>query len=76
MKNRDKKTRDYFRNWGLRQEDTKKGHFHNKKVKKGTPNLTSPYVHSFFTTVMTKQFFEKNNSPGQRLEIGLTFGLK
>ena len=37
----------------------KKGHFHYKKVKKGTPNSTYPYVHSFFTLVLTKQVFEK-----------------
>ena len=36
--------------------------FHYKKVKKGTPNLTSPYVHSFFTLVLIRQFFEKNTS--------------
>ena len=28
--------------------------FHYKKVKKGTPNLTSPYVHSLFTIVLIK----------------------
>ena len=36
--------------------------FHYKKVKKDTPNLTSPYVHSFFTIVLIKQIFEKNKS--------------
>ena len=27
---------------------------HYKKIKKGTPNLTSPYVHSLFTIVLIK----------------------
>ena len=36
--------------------------FHYKKVKKGTPNLTPPYVHSLFTIVSIKQIFEKNKS--------------
>ena len=31
----------------------------NKKVKKGTPNLTSPYFHSIFTIFLIKQIFEK-----------------
>ena len=35
---------------------------HYRKVKKGTPNLTSPYVHSLFTIILIKQIFEKNNS--------------
>ena len=39
-----------------------KGDFHYKKVKKGTNNLTSPYIHSIFTTVLIKQLFEKNKS--------------
>ena len=33
--------------------------FQYKKVKKGTPNLTSPYVYSLFTLVFIKQIFEK-----------------
>ena len=33
----------------------------NKKVKKGTPNLTSPYFHSIFTIFLIKQIFEKKN---------------
>ena len=40
----------------------KKGFFLLKKVKKGTLHLTSPSVHSLFTTVLTKQIFEKNKS--------------
>ena len=40
-----------------------KGHFFtSKKLKIGTPNLTSPYVHSIFTVVLIKQIFEKNKS--------------
>ena len=36
--------------------------FHYKKVKKGTHNFTSPYVHRFFAIVLIKQIFEKNKS--------------
>ena len=36
--------------------------FHYRKVKKGTPNLTFPYVHSLFTIFLIKQIFEKNKS--------------
>ena len=36
--------------------------FHYKKVKKGTPNLASPYVHSPFTIFLRKQIFGKNKS--------------
>ena len=43
-------------------EDTKRALFHYKKVKKGTPNLTSLCVHSIFTIVLIKQIFEKNKS--------------
>ena len=46
----------------IHPEDTKKALFHNKKVMKGTPNLTSPSVHSLFTTVLIKQTSEKNKS--------------
>ena len=53
---------DYSRNWGQRPKDTKKALFHYKKVKKGTPNLTSPFIHSLFTIVLIKKFFEKNKS--------------
>ena len=42
--------------------------FHYKRVKKCTPNLTSPCVHSLFTTVLIKQIFEKNKS--SRAESG------
>ena len=38
----------------------KKGTFSLQKVKKGTANLTSPYVHGLFTVVLIKQVFEKN----------------
>ena len=40
----------------------KRALFQYKKVKKGTPNLTSPYIHSVFTIVLIKQIFEKNMS--------------
>ena len=40
----------------------KRSRFHYKKVKKGTPNLTSPYLHSLFTNFLIKQIFEKNKS--------------
>ena len=33
-----------------------------KKLKKGTPNLTSPYGHSLFIIVLIKQIFETNKS--------------
>ena len=46
--------RGYFRNWGQHPEDTKKGTSSLKKVKKGTLNLTSLYVDSLFTIVLTK----------------------
>ena len=32
----------------------KKALFYHKRVKKGTPNLTSPYVNSLFTIVLIK----------------------
>ena len=50
--------------------------FHYSKVKKGTPNLTSPYVHSLFTIVLKKQIFEKISHRGQRPEVELSFSLK
>ena len=40
----------------------KRALFHYKTVKKGTPNLTSPFVHGLFTIVLMKQIFEKNKS--------------
>ena len=43
-------------------KDTERVLFHYKNVKKGTPNLTSPYVHSFFTIVFMTQIFLKNKS--------------
>ena len=36
--------------------------FHYKKVKKGNPNLTSPYVHSLIIIVLIQQIFEINKS--------------
>ena len=47
---------------GRVQKVQKKAFFHYKKVKKGTLILTSPYVHSLFTIVLIKNFFEKNKS--------------
>ena len=47
---------------GSVQKIQKRALFQYKKVKKGTPNLTSPYVHSIFTIVLIKQIVEKNNS--------------
>ena len=54
----------YFRNLVQRclEKIQKRALFHYKKVKKGTPNLTSPYIHSLFTIVLIKQIFEKNES--------------
>ena len=68
--------RGYFRNWGQCPEDTKRVLFHYKNVKKGTLNLTSPYVHSLFTIVLIKRIFEKKSHWGQLLEVGLGFRLK
>ena len=36
--------------------------FYYKTVKKGTPNLTSPYNHGLFTIVLIKQISEKNKT--------------
>ena len=47
---------------GSVQKIQKRAHFQYKKVKKGTLNLTSPFVYSLFTLVLTKQIFEKNRS--------------
>ena len=47
---------------GSVQKIQKRALFQYKKVKKGTPNLTSRYVHSIFTIVLIKQIVEKNNS--------------
>ena len=47
---------------GSIQKIQKKALFHNKKVKKGTLILTSPYIHSLFTIALIKQIFEKNKS--------------
>ena len=44
---------------GSYPEDTKRALFYFKKVKKATPNLTSPYVHNHFTIVLIKPIFEK-----------------
>ena len=35
------------------------GTFFTTKVKKGTPDLTSPYVHDLFAIVLIKQTFGK-----------------
>ena len=40
----------------------KRALLHYKKVKKGTPDLASPYLRSLFTIVLIKQIFEKNKS--------------
>ena len=40
----------------------KRALFHYKKVKKGTPYLTPPYVHNLFTIALIKQICEKNRS--------------
>lgn len=61
---------------GSAWEMQKRTLFHNKKVKKGTPNLTSTYVLSFFTSFLVKQIFEKISHQGQRPEAGLSFNLK
>ena len=47
---------------GSVQKIQKRALFHYKKVKKGTPNLTSPFIHSLLTIVLIKKFFEKNKS--------------
>ena len=47
---------------GSVQEILKSALFHYKKVKKDTPNLTSPCVHSLFRIVLIKRIFEKNKS--------------
>ena len=40
-----------------------KGHFFTtKKLKRGTPYLTSPYVHCLFIIVLIEQIFERNKS--------------
>lgn len=44
---------------GSYPEDTKRALFYFKKVKKATPNLTSPYVQNHFTIVLIKPIFEK-----------------
>ena len=47
---------------GSIQKIQKRALFHYKTVKKGTPNLTYPYIHDFFTIVLIKQISEKNKS--------------
>ena len=47
---------------GSVQKIQKSALFHNKKVKKGTPHLTSPNVNSLLPIVLIKQIFENNNS--------------
>ena len=47
---------------GSIQKLQKRTLFCHRKVKKGTPNLTSPYVHNLFTIFLIKQVFEKNKS--------------
>ena len=62
---------------GSYPEDTKRALFYFKKVKKATPNFTSPYVHNHFTIVLIKPIFEKKISHrGQRPEVELSFSLK
>ena len=39
---------------GSIQKTQKRALFHYKTVKKGTPNLTSPYVHGLFAIVFIK----------------------
>ena len=46
----------------IHPEDTKKALFHNEKVIKGIPNLTSPSVHTLFTINLIKQTSEKYKS--------------
>ena len=76
MKKDHSKSRGYFRMQGQHLEYTKRALFHYKKIKKGTPNLTSPYDHSLFTIVLIKQIFEKIGHPGQHPEVGLSSSLK
>ena len=61
---------------GSVQKILKRALFHYKKVKKCTPNLTSPYVHILFTIVLIKQIFEKISHQRQRLGVRLSFSLK
>ena len=58
---------------GTVQKIQKRALFHQKKVKKGTPNLTSPCDHSFFALVLIKQIFEKNRSSRAVPEIQTQF---
>ena len=55
---------------GCVQKIQKGALFQSKKVKKGNPNLTSPYVHSL-TIVLIKLVFEKKNHWWQHPEVGL-----
>ena len=49
-----------YRSWGqCCPENTIKTLFHYKKVKKGTPNLTSPYVHSLYDCFDKRSFLKK-----------------
>ena len=61
---------------GSIQKTQKRALFHYKTVKKGTPNLTYPYIHDLFTIVLIKQISEKKNHQGQHPEIGLSLSLK
>ena len=57
----------------------KRALFQYKTVKKGTPNLTSPYIHGLFTIVLIKQLSEKNKSSrttSGNQEIRLSLSLK
>ena len=47
---------------GSTQKIQRRALFQYKTVKKGTPNLTSPYVHRLFTVALMKQIFGKNKS--------------
>ena len=55
----------------------KRALFHCKTAKKGSPNLTSPYVHSLFTIVsLQNKLLKKISHWGQRPEVRLSFNLK
>ena len=68
---------DYFRNWGQHLEDAKKGNFslqkQKKKVKRGTPNLTSPYGASLYFFLRKKKMLKKvSHHQEQHPEVGLS----
>ena len=57
-------------------KDTKKDTFSLQKVKKGTPNLTYPYIHGLCTIFLKKLIFEKKSHQGQHPVVRLSFSLK